>query len=252
MKKTTIIGFGRFGQLLASLAKDSFDVSIVENLKVKREQASAQGFNVIDIGKIGEADFIFLAVPISNLETVLEKIAPIVQSNQVVIDICSVKVYPASLLKKYLPHCQTLASHPLFGPDSAQHGLSNLQVVLCPLKVEPENLKIIESFWQQTGAQVIFATPEEHDKDSVYSQAFTYSVAHLIQSMKLPKLRFTTKSFRDIKEVSDLSSNDSPQLFHDMLLYNPYFHEMKQQLEDAVSETLSQLEAVSEEPSPFK
>lgn len=242
-----IIGFGRFGQLLADLIKDSFKVSIVEPDAGKQQLATDHGLKVVQLPEIASADFIFLAVPISAFEATVQQIAPLVGAEQVVIDICSVKVHPANLMRQHLSHCQTIATHPLFGPDSASKGLASLKMVLCRLEVSDPNYGLWKDFWTQKGLTVIEATPEEHDRDAVYSQAFTYSLARIIQEMRIPELRFTTRSYGMLDEVARLSANDSDELFHDMLYYNPYFVTMKSQLETAVSNVSRRLDAIAAE-----
>ena len=247
MKKIAIVGFGRFGRLLAELTKNSFDVWIVESDKTAAAAAREQGFSLLPFEQLGEVEAIFLAVPISALEDVLQKLAPLVGEQQVVIDLCSVKVHPAELMQKYLPHSQTLASHPLFGPDSARHGLEGLRIVLCPLNISDENLQIIKDFWQQKGVEVIQETPEAHDRDVIYSLGLTHILSRLIEGMHIPDLTFTTKSFRALKEVAELSANDTEQLFHDMLYYNPYLSAMREQLHAATVKAFAAVDRIADE-----
>ena len=78
-------------------------------------------------------------------------------------------------------------------------------------------MQVIKNFWEKLGAIVTMTDPEQHDKDSVYSQAFTYSIARIILNMDLPSVGFQTRSFNKLTEVAELSAHDSEQLFHDML-----------------------------------
>jgi prephenate dehydrogenase len=135
----------------------------------------------------------------------------------------------------------------MFGPDSAKQGLEGLQVAFCPLTIDAENMDTIKKFWENTGASVEITTPEKHDKDSVYSQAFTYSIAKIILETQLPEITFKTRSFTAITEVARLSSNDSEQLFHDMLYYNPYYPEMKRKLENAITSTLAAMQDIEDD-----
>lgn len=247
MKSIGIVGFGRFGELLADISATYFNINIVESNESKRKLAISKGYNILNVNDIGQVDFVFLAVPISAMEELLISIKPLLRSTQVVIDLCSVKVYPTKLMEKYIPHAQLLASHPMFGPDSAKKGLDGLQVVLCPISIEPDNLQIIKDFWTDLGTVVLAATPEEHDRDTAYSQAFTYSLAKLILGMNMPDITFRTRSFNDIYEVAALSAKDTDQLFHDMLFYNPYFPEMKTKLENSMENTKAILEVIASE-----
>lgn len=47
MKKVAIIGYGRFGELLATLCKNYFDVHIVESDPARQEAAKKSGFQLL-------------------------------------------------------------------------------------------------------------------------------------------------------------------------------------------------------------
>lgn len=255
MKKVAIIGFGRFGELLANLSKGIFDIYVIESDLARQEVAENSGFKLLSLESVAEVEFIFLAVPISQIEYTIERLSSVVDEQHTVIDLCSVKVYPAQLMQQYLTKSALLATHPMFGPDSAKNGLEGLQVAFCPLRIEASQMQVIKDFWEKLGAIVTETTPEQHDKDSVYSQAFTYSIARIILSMDLPSVGFQTRSFNKLTEVAELSANDSEQLFHDMLFYNPYYSDMKKQLEGAIENTNHRLDEIEVEQTnvqPFK
>lgn len=247
MKNIVIVGYGRFGELLASLYKTSFNVTIVEENEAVAIKAKDAGHPVVPIENITAADYIFLAVPISRLENLLVRIAQLVNSNQVVVDICSVKVYPAMLMQKYLPNAQLLATHPMFGPDSAKKGLAGSQVAFCPINVSEDNLKILRKAWEDLGTVVVDTTPEKHDQETAYSLAFTHTNARVIIGMDIPNIVLKTRSFRDITEIASLAVRDTDQLFHDMLYYNPYFPEMKKRLEGSMANIADFLDKVEKE-----
>ena len=252
MKKTAIIGFGRFGELLAGLGKDTFDFYIVEPDSVRQKLAEQAGFKLISFESLGDMEFIFLAVPISQTEATVRELAPFVDERHTIIDICSVKVYPARLMQKYLTKSQLLSTHPMFGPDSAKNGLTGLRVAFCPLRIDPADADIVRSFWTSLGLIVTDTTPEQHDKDAVYSQAFAYSVARIILDVHVPEVTFTTRSLDGLMQVAELSASDSEQLLHDMLFYNPYYSEMKKHLESAIDQTKQRLDEIETEQSNLK
>lgn len=248
MKQTAaIIGFGRFGKLLAEIVGTDFSVKIVESDEKRRTEAKKQGFEPINFEALGDVDVIFLAVPIAMLETVLKQLAPIVRKQQTVLDICGVKVYPAKLMQHYLPDCRTLATHPLFGPDSARNGLKGLKIALCPLDSDKATVDFWQKFWMDKGVEVIKTTPEQHDHDMIYALGLTQTLARLVGHMDVPDLALTTSGFDAVKQVTDFSLSDTDQLYHDMLYYNPFFQEMKQRLSKASSKVLHQLDHIAEE-----
>lgn len=230
MKSLAIVGYGRFGQLLARLMRTEFDVCIVEKSSELRQKAASEGYSLATLDDLSKVDIIVLAVPIAFFEATLRSLIGIVHDDQLIMDICSVKVYPSDLMKKYLPNNRLLATHPMFGPDSAKAGLVGLSVALCPLTASDEDIFIWEAFWRDRGVTTIRTTPKDHDRDAVYSQAFSYILAKLIRDMHVPSLTFSTASYNKLKEVGELSAHDSEQLFHDMLFYNPYFKTMVEDL----------------------
>jgi prephenate dehydrogenase len=237
MKKAAIIGFGRFGELLAALSVPTFDVTIIESNSERAQAAKTQGYKIAPFASAAKSDFLFLAVPISEIRQTLIKLAPLLHKRHVVMDLCSVKVYPVKLMQKYLPDSQILGAHPMFGPDSAKKGISGLQVALCPVRINPDNLKLIKDFWSGHKLTIIETTPEDHDKDAAYSQAFTYTIAHIIRNMRIPQITFRTRSFDALTNLAALSASNTNQLFHDMLFYNPYFPKMKSEFDAAITQT---------------
>lgn len=247
MKKIAIIGFGRFGEYWAGILRADFEVLILEVNPDYLNRARAKGYQVISTEQLGVADIIFIAVPISKIDDVLKEMRLFVNKNQLVMDVCSVKVYPSMLMKKYLPDCELIATHPLFGPDSGKNGLDGLKMALCPLRVKEGTVEFWNSYWTAKKVDVKVTTPEDHDQESIYSQGLTYTIAKIINLMSIPSLTFTTKSFDAIQKVAISSAHDSDQLFHDMLFYNPYFKPMKDKLELVLQKVNITLNAVLDE-----
>ena len=95
-KTVTIIGFGRFGKTLYKLLKDDFDVTIYQRNKKERTN-----FPVITDIKIAyKSEIIFFAVPIENFEPIIIDHKKYFRPDQILIDVLSVKTYPAKILKK--------------------------------------------------------------------------------------------------------------------------------------------------------
>lgn len=247
MKKIAIVGFGRFGELLAELSSKSFDVSIVVRSEEKAARAKDLGYSVLSLEDIGAVDVVIMAVPISNMEQVAKQLTNYVKPHQVIVDVCSVKVYPTQVLKKHFAKNQILATHPMFGPDSAKKGLKGLRVAFCPIEVNQVNVNMLRGFWEQFGVEVIDTTPEEHDRDTVYSQAFSYTIAQILLGVPTSHITFTTRSFDDIREIAGYSKNDSYQLFHDMLYYNPYLPEMAKKLRTSINEVMGSVTVIEGE-----
>jgi prephenate dehydrogenase len=65
-----------------------------------------------------------------------------VEAGTTVLDTCSVKSHPAAVMGRLLgPDVSALATHPMFGPDSAGNGLAGLPMVMCPVRVTAGELE---------------------------------------------------------------------------------------------------------------
>lgn len=239
MKTAVVVGFGRFGALLCGYLQSTYDVRVIEPHAAKAKEASAQDFAVVTPETIKPDDIIFLCVPISSLGQVAKELAPYISDGQVVVDVCSVKVYPIAQLQEHLLHACIIGTHPMFGPDSAAHGLDGLRLALCPTSAPEEAAQEIEQFWSGLGVHVIRTTPEAHDKDAAYSQAFTYTIARMLLTAHAPGVTFTTRSYDKLLDIAEISRNDSDQLFHDMLAYNPYAPAAIETLQTAAQASLT-------------
>lgn len=247
MKTVAIIGYGRFGELLAQILRSDFTVTVVEADAKRIAAAKMSAIELIELKHIVSSDIVIFAVPISAIDKVVQDAAPYIHDGQLIMDVCSVKVYPARIMQRHLNNCQIIATHPMFGPDSASKGLKGLQLAVCPINASDANVDMISSFWAQLGVEVILTTPEAHDRDAVYSQAFTYSIAKIILGVDISGVKLATRSFNAIAEVARLSANDSAQLFHDMLYYNPYFKSMKADLIASTDDMKAVLQTIEDE-----
>ncbi len=244
MKTAVVVGFGRFGALLGGYLRASYDVKIVEPNPAKAKEAAAQDYAVITPETIKPYDIIFLCVPISSLGSTAKELAPYISDGQVVADVCSVKVYPIAQLQEQLPHTCIIGTHPMFGPDSAAHGLDGLRLALCPVSAPEEAVQEMELFWSGLGVHVIRTTPEAHDKDAAYSQAFTYTIARMLLAAHAPGVTFTTRSYDKLLDIAEISRNDSDQLFHDMLAYNPFAPAAITALRQSCNRTFDEIERI--------
>ncbi|NCF75208.1 MAG: prephenate dehydrogenase/arogenate dehydrogenase family protein [Xanthomonadaceae bacterium] len=216
--KIAIIGFGRFGKLLAEILASSCQIFIISQKKIKNKN-----FQQIDYPDLKNIDIIIPAVPISFLKNMLKKISPFLKNDSLVMDVCSVKVYPCKWLKKYLPeNIEILGSHPMFGPDSAKKGLAGLQIIFCPLRISSERFKAVKNIFEKLDLKIIEMTPEKHDKQSAVSLALVHFIGRGLEKIKINKQKISTLGFEKLLQVCDNVTNDSWELFYDMNNYNPY------------------------------
>ncbi len=225
-----LIGFGQFGQFAAKLLKDRFKVLVTDKRDLQ-PVANEIGVDFVSLEQAASSKIVIVATPISNLEETLKEIKPFLPEGCLVIDVCSVKEKPVKLMQKILPETvQILGTHPLFGPQSGKSGLQGLKIVLCPVRISPKQLDLVEDFLEELGLEVFVMTAKEHDQQMAGTQALTHFLAKSLLNLGWGKEVVTTKSFDLLFEMVELVKNDSPQLFRDMQTENQFATEIRKNL----------------------
>ena len=232
-----IIGFGRFGPVLARLLTPGNEVLAYDNIDITK-RAEAVGARSVSWDEVTAASTIFMAVPIRSLKSVAAKLATAVQPGSTVFDVCSVKVYPATVLKEFFsPEITTIASHPLFGPDSSKEGFKNLPMVMHPVSPQTAMFDNWLNYFQQQGLRVTVMEPEEHDRLAARSQGITHFIGRVLTEFGIEPTFIDTEGFRDLQLVVDQTCHDSLELFQDLEHYNPYTMQMIDDLTQAIEKT---------------
>ncbi len=222
-----IIGFSRFGQLLAEILKPYAEV-YVYNRSDKSARARELSVRWSSIEDVCQCDWIFVAVAISATEEMIKKIWPLVKKDSLVMDVCSVKVLPAKWLQAHLPQeIKVIATHPMFGPDSAKNGLKGLQWVICPLRISDETLNQVKDILNKLEVKIIETTPENHDKQTAISLSLVHFIGRGLEEFGLQKQKISSLGFERLLKVNETVTNDSWQLFLDMQKFNPYTKQIR-------------------------
>jgi prephenate dehydrogenase len=128
-----VYGLGRFGAFWAKELAKHNNNEIFGYSRHKKEKI--EGVKQVDEDTLlSSSDIIYFCVAISSFETVIKSVKDRLKKGAVVIDTCSVKVYPAKVMKENLPDgVYSIASHPMFGPDSGKNGVKGLPLVIFPI-----------------------------------------------------------------------------------------------------------------------
>lgn len=222
-----IIGFGRFGKLAAGCLCKHFKVYAYDN---KKSAINTGNKNIIPstMQKVCTGDIVILAVPISELENVLLEIKGFLKAGSLVADVCSVKERPARLMKEILPkNVQILATHPIFGPDSAKGSVKGRKIVLCKTRISEGLYRKIRGNLENAGLIIIEATPEEHDREIARTLLLTHFIGRGLMEFGAKELSMDTEGYKRLLKILETVRNDTSQLFRDMNDYNKYSKEMR-------------------------
>ncbi len=236
-----IVGFGRFGELMTRYLATDANV-LVYNRSDKAAQIRAAGGVPADLETVCRQRYVILSVPISLMQENLKKIAPLLADDTVVADVCSVKTLPCQWMRELLPaSVSILASHPMFGPDSAANSLQGKKIVLCKERIDAGRFDKIKRYLENKGLIVYKTTPEEHDRQIAVSLSLTHFIGRSLAEFGAEPLDIDTDGYLRLLHTLGVVVNDTWQLFVDMHRYNPFAKEMREAFMAAMRRVNGQL-----------
>jgi len=240
--KVGVYGLGRFGEFWASqLAVFHTVLGWSRN----RNRPTPPGVCRVSEKECLAAPVVVLCVAISAMEEVLEKIARRLAPGALVMDTCSVKVYPSNLMLRLLPpEIEILATHPMFGPDSGMDSIAELPIVLSPLRVDEKNARFWRRSFEDMGLRVVDMSPRQHDEEVAFSQGITHFVGRVLGELNLNSSMIGTAAYRGLLEIVRQTCNDPWDLFVDLQRFNPHTAAMRSKLRAAINSMLDKFESI--------
>lgn len=238
-----LIGYGRFGRLTVKNLAPDFEVVVYTRNQDKGRDIAEVGGRLVSIEEASAQKIIILCVPISAMRKTLRKIAPLLKQDAIVVDVCSVKVYPAQWMRELLPpSVEILATHPMFGPDSAAISVSGHKMVLCPERISTERYRKIKHWLKKKGMALIETSPVEHDRKIAVSLALTHFIGRSLAAFGAPPLDIDTEGYKRLLHILGVVNNDTWQLFEDMHHFNPFAKEKRRDFLKAMAKIDAHLE----------
>lgn len=228
-----IVGFGRFGRFSAASLRDHFDLVIFDK-EDRTKEASQLAVRAGSLKEVARCSIVLLCVPISKIQSALIEISPQLPEGSLVVDTCSVKEYPVSLMKTLLPpHVEILGTHPLFGPDSASGGLEGKKIVLCPVRIR--DLTCVKGFLNHLGLNVLVCSPSEHDQKMASTQAIVQFLGRAFLEIELTHQTVSTPGYETLIGILEVVQNDTWELFRDLQTFNRFAGEMRRKLIESLA-----------------
>ena len=225
-----IIGFGAFGRLMARHLRPHFRLCAYD--PALPSGCCADGIAIDSLAVVAGCPVIVLAVPVSRLADTARAISPYLQPNALVLDVGSVKVMPTDIMLHLLPpHVRIVATHPLFGPQSARGGIAGLKIAVCPVR-GGDALRVGAFLRRALGLQVIMTTPDAHDREAAMVQGLTHLIAKVLVQMEPLPARMTTPSFDLLMQGMGMVRHDAPEVFQAIEQANPYAREIRRRFFD--------------------
>jgi len=235
MSKIGIIGFGRFGKILAEMLSAENEINIHDS---NGNRGDYQNLSLLEIIK---CEILFIAVPIREFKNVIKSLQEFNLQNTTIIDVCSVKLHPVQVMEKYLPeNVGIIATHPMFGPDSYSP-FRELKMVMHPVRDIYNQFDKLKHTFEKQSISIVEMTPDAHDQDAAMSQGITHFIGRVLSESGISSTKINTLGFTELLGVIEQTCNDSWDLFKDLENYNPYTVQMIEKLEEGIKMVRDQI-----------
>lgn len=235
INKIGIIGTGKFGSLLVKILPSVFP------------EAEIVAFSRKSLSEVSSCDLVIPAVPTAHFAEVIEKIAPLLKNHATVMDVCSVKSYPVSVMQKSLrSDTQIIASHPMFGPGTVAKlngNVKGLRIVMEQVRSDLGTYEGIQNSFRRTGFDVVEMNSEEHDRFAAEFHFTAHVVATLIKKSKLSRTPIDTRSVESLFDFVEMVQTDDTKLLQEMYIYNPFCKKQFQKISKAYQSISSLLQS---------
>ena len=245
MNSVGIIGFGRFGKVLANILQKGFSIKVYDSNPID----TFPGVEFTDLESVLKEKVIFIAVPIRHFETVVKEISPQLSERTTIIDVCSVKKHPVEIMETNLPdNVGIIATHPMFGPDSFRSN-NRLKMVMSDTKDIYDQFNFWRRFFSDQGIHIIEMSPDQHDRMAAQTQGVTHFLGRMLKEYGIRKTSMDTQGFCDLLDLVDQTCNDTWELYTDLQLYNPFTEDMINKLKlatESLDNRLKELQDVAD------
>lgn len=217
---------------------------------VNRARAASSGaaFRDEDLAAgIPLGDVVVLSVPTPAMPQTLERIAPFLREDQILADLCSVKINPMRWMEERFSG-PVVGTHPLFGPENA---LAGKKVALVRGKNATDAaMERVRALFCETGCAPFETTAEEHDEAVGITQSLHFALAAAYFSAAARNKRlapYITPSFLRFREAARCELTEDAAMFGEFSAANPLFPgilgRLAGELRDLTPETLEKLVA---------
>ncbi len=188
-----VYGLGRFGSFWAKeLADHGFEVIAYS----RRTKTAPQLVRLGTEEEVLTCSALFYCVSISAFKDVLTRTAGNIGKDTVVMDTCSVKLYPAKIMQELLPpSVQSIATHPCL-VLTQERTLKGLPLVICPVNCKTETLSWWVEEFARWGLDVMHMSCDQHDREAAWSQGITHFVGRTLSELSLGDTKLATKGYR--------------------------------------------------------
>ena len=216
-----IVGYGAFGTLLHALIR-RFAPGVSVRIHSSRHAPDGQTFFSLEDAAV--CDALILAVPIRAFEDTVAKVIPLMGAATVLVDVATVKVHTAEVLKGLASGRKYIATHPMWGPESYEkrgHDVTGFRIVITDSTLDAGARAALTAFLRKCGFDVVEMSPDEHDKNLAETLFLTHLIGQIVSRAGFRRTDIDTVSFGHLMDAMESVRHDT-DLFSDVYRYNPY------------------------------
>lgn len=237
-----LLGFGAFGRLTAHHLQPWFALRVHDPHEPAPTDPAGRGLVPATLAEAAASDVVILAVPVSAIAETARAIAPHLRPGALVLDVGSVKLEPAAAMAESLPdHVEILATHPLFGPQSARDGIRDLGIALCPVR-SPSVGRVAAFLRRALGLRVHLTTADAHDREAAMVQGLTHLIARILVEMEPLPRTLSTRSFSHLMQAVEMVRHDAPEVFLAIERANPHAKAVRDRFFDLAEQLRRELD----------
>jgi prephenate dehydrogenase len=233
--RIAVLGAGKMGIWFAKFfLEEGYSIVLADRNKEKlsklKSELKVETADFVDA--VQNADRILICVSISAFETVVKMIGPHIRESQVVIDICSIKVFPVEVMHKHIKGGLVLGTHPVFGPGSK--GVKHKAFILTPTNAaEKEFAESFKKWLEQKKAHVFIMSPKKHDELMPVVLGLPHFLSlvaceTLIEQANYPETKKVAgTTYRMLFTLAEATALENPELYTSLQLNLPEMEKLE-------------------------
>ena len=218
----TLVGsHGHMGAMFCAAWSGHHDIREVNRVR----DASGRVFFRKDdlVAGIPHGDVVILCIPAPAMPDALDCIVPHMRENQILADVCSVKMAPMRWMEERFAGA-VIGTHPLFGPENVDFGKT--VALVRGKKALDADVERTASLFREMGCAVFEGSAEEHDGAVGITQSlhFVMAAAYFAVAATHPNLGpYITLSFLRFQAAAESELTSSSSMFAEFTKNNPLF-----------------------------
>ncbi|KAL7537121.1 hypothetical protein ACHAWF_005667 [Thalassiosira exigua] len=239
------VGYGAFGQYLSRQLASQHDLRCIDPVDKSKEakENGVEYFPTFEMSAFLQGlDVVVMAVPMIELEEVVESLPLEKLRGKLVVDVCPLNVYPRTVLTRALPpEADILCTNPMFG---AGVPLDGVPVVYEKVRIgDARRADCFLSTFERARCQMVEMAGEDHDAYVADGEFVAHLTGRLLDRDLLPASPVCSREYAALREVADMTTNDTFDMFYGMFKHNDRAKELLNAMRDNLASVERKLAA---------